>query len=104
VRFAGGEWLREQTVAAYVAIMSLTLGLFFSLRGKLRPVGYLLLAPLLFIFALVAAALFSPASIQYCISRSNGAGSGDDRRRHKSAATFAVAIDGRKPLSETRRS
>ena len=60
VRFAGSEWLTAQTVAAYATIMSVTLALFFASRGKFRWVAYLLLAPLLFTAALVAASMFSP--------------------------------------------
>lgn len=63
VRFAGSGWLTEQTVAAYVTIVIVTLALFFSLRGKLRPAGYLLFAPLLVVCALVAASMFSPPQL-----------------------------------------
>jgi 4-amino-4-deoxy-L-arabinose transferase-like glycosyltransferase len=58
VQFAGTNWDARQKLIAYGVCMGLTLLLFFSLRGRLRAVAYLLLAPPLFVCAVIAAALF----------------------------------------------
>jgi len=59
IRTAGPGWDVQQKVAAYVSCMGLTLAIFFALRGRLRPAGYLLLAPVLFIFAVINATMFA---------------------------------------------
>jgi FtsH-binding integral membrane protein len=59
VRFAGVYWETHQKLIAYGVCMGLPLLVFFWLRGRLRAVAFLLLAPLFFVCAVIAASLFS---------------------------------------------